>query len=38
MATFKKADIEDRSLLYRKLAEAIWNPALIADDAVSIEP
>ncbi len=25
--TFKKADLEERSLLYRQLAEAIWNPA-----------
>jgi hypothetical protein len=30
---FKKADIEARSELYRKLAEAIWDPALIARDA-----
>jgi hypothetical protein len=25
--TFKKADLEERSLLYRQLAETIWNPA-----------
>ncbi len=32
-AAFRKADIETRSELYRKLAEAIWNPALIRKDA-----
>lgn len=32
-AAFKKADIEARSELYRKLAEMIWNPALLEQDA-----
>ena len=27
MAEFKKADLEDRSELYRQIAERIWNPA-----------
>jgi hypothetical protein len=33
-AAFKKADIEARSELYSKLAETIWNPVLIKQDAV----
>ena len=30
---FKKADIEERSALYQMLAEAIWNPALLLQEA-----
>jgi hypothetical protein len=30
---FKKADIEERTELYRKLAELVWSPTLIAEDA-----
>ena len=32
---FKRADIEERTTLYQKLAEAIWNPALLMADAQS---
>ena len=27
---FKKADIEERCVLYRKLAERIWDPAILS--------
>jgi Protein of unknown function DUF262/Protein of unknown function (DUF1524) len=33
---FKKAEIEERSRLYQKLAETIWNPALLLRDAQSV--
>jgi hypothetical protein len=34
--TFKKAEIEERGRLYQKLAETIWNPALLLRDAQSV--
>jgi len=32
---FKKADLEKRSVLYLKLAETIWNPARLHEEAKS---
>jgi hypothetical protein len=32
-STFKKADLDDRGLLYRMLAERIWDPARLTIDA-----
>jgi len=34
-AKFKKADVEERTALYQNLAETIWNPALLSQDASS---
>ena len=33
---FKKADIEERTRLYQKLAEMIWDPSLLLKDAESV--
>jgi hypothetical protein len=32
---FMKADLEARCLLYRNIAEQIWNPKRLAEDAAS---
>lgn len=34
--TFTKADIEERTALYQKLAEMIWSPTLLMKDAQSL--
>jgi len=33
--SFSRADIEERTLLYQKLADVIWNPALLTQEAQS---
>jgi hypothetical protein len=31
-AQFKKADLEERGLLYRKIAERLWNPDALLEE------
>jgi hypothetical protein len=34
-AEFKKADLDARQALYQRLAERIWNPAVLDEEAAS---
>lgn len=38
LTTFRKADIDERQLLYRKLAEQIWDPERLDREAAGITP